>query len=240
MFGLSAGTDAASGTIARSDSTSAPTPSFGESVTPTPAATPTRPGSLPLLIGAAILTVLCGALIGYAAGEIVDVARRSYLNAVGSPHLEGSPSFFILQPIAVLIGFVGYGVYRRANRAHTGRTDRYALAGALTLLLLGATIGMAFQVLVRWVPADQVGATADIFGGTPIPWEIMTWGLYSMQFWIVPVLAIITIIAFVAGRPSGQGAEQRREVASELLQSGKIADGVVVQGDDEPAPGQGF
>lgn len=174
-----------------------------------------------------ILTVAAGAFLAVVAGNLLDVMRRGVLTGLASAQ-QGEQFLFPL-PIPMLVAFLAGFLYRKANRALSGRTDRWAGIGPWSLLLIGVTAGIWYS-RAGWAPADVVGSTDGV------DWVPQDWALYSLEFWLAPALTVITIVAICIDRFGGRSADSRREVAQKLLDGGSAVPGKVTYV-GEPSPG---
>lgn len=186
------------------------------------------------------LAVFGGAFTGYAAGQILDVARRGYLVAVDSPGQEGIPMTFFLQPVAVLALWGGFMAYRVATRRCTAGAPERVPIGPWTLTWLGVTLGLAWQVFFVWAPADQFGASREFLADPLVPWTLREWALYALEWVVVPAAAIMTAIALVRELGAARRDARHRRSVAEVLAGGTLAQGVVAANDPEPSEHQGL
>lgn len=201
-------------------------------------AAPARPAAGVAAALAGVLLVGAGVFFGVVAGAMLDVMRRSFLVSDDSAAAATAELSVVPMPIAILVGFGAFWLYHKLNRAATGHTTGYAVAPPWALLLLGVAAGIWWSVLMQWAPAEQVGETRNV-GGEHLVWPWQIWLLHSLQYWLAPLLTVLAVVAFIAGRVGNSRGAARREVAAGLLAAGHRVPGVVVAGDPEPTPGQG-
>jgi len=165
-------------------------------------------------------------LAGFGFGFVLDSARLSTINQVGSgwssPYDDG---LMLLGAAGVMLGsFFSFAVTRRL--ASSG-----LLVASLTPLvsgLLGAAIGAALFIPL-WTPPEAVGHQLPFMDGPIEPWGAGEWIAYLSPYWVPGLLAVLAVGMAIAVAILSRRSRRKRDRMNRLMATGTKASGTVTE-----------